>query len=79
MPDYKPDNKPDYLRVIDEIQSRIDSGRYRPGERLPTIRQLAEEYGVTVGTMRHALDLLKDRGKLVGRQGVRVFVAGEAN
>lgn len=71
--------QPEYLRVIDQITERIASGAYVAGQALPPIRELADEYGTSVGTMRRATDLLKDRGVLEGRQGVRLYVAARPN
>ncbi len=65
----------DYLRVLDDIVARIRSGEYPPGHRLQSARELAEQYRVSVGTVRKAIDLLKDRGVLEGHQGKGVFVA----
>ncbi|MGW8703569.1 winged helix-turn-helix domain-containing protein, partial [Streptomyces eurythermus] len=44
--------------VADTLRTRIDSGVLRPGERLPTQAELAEEFGVERGTVREALRIL---------------------
>lgn len=70
----------DYERVIEDIRARIASGDLIPKVALPTAQQLAESYtehwgrSVSVGTVRRAIDLLKDRGELEGQQGRGVFV-----
>ncbi|WP_338897486.1 GntR family transcriptional regulator [Streptomyces sp. TG1A-60] len=46
------------------LRDRIHSGDLRPGERLPTQAELAEEFGVERGTVRQALRALQDDGLL---------------
>lgn len=42
-------------RVVHTIKQRIESGQYKPGDKLPTYRQLAAEFGVHVTTVRNAM------------------------
>jgi GntR family transcriptional regulator len=51
-----------YRQVADHIAARIDAGELRPGARLPGERALAEEYGVALGTVRRAVEELRERG-----------------
>jgi len=53
-----------YMQLADHIAARIDRGELRPAARLPGERDLAEEYGVALGTARRAVRELRDR-KLV--------------
>jgi DNA-binding transcriptional regulator YhcF (GntR family) len=46
--------------VADVLRSRINSGRLRPGTRMPTQARLADEFGVERGTVRQALRILQD-------------------
>ena len=39
-------NRPIYLQIVDEIKSRIVSGSYEPGEKLPSVRDFAAELSV---------------------------------
>ena len=50
------------VQVADELRAAIGSGRYAPGERLPSHRDLAREYGVALMTMQRALGALADEG-----------------
>ncbi len=70
--------QPEYLRIIDDVNELVESGRWPAGHRVPRPAELAAEYHVSVGTVRRALDLLKDRGVLEGRQGKGVYVAERA-
>ncbi|MEV5817357.1 FadR/GntR family transcriptional regulator [Streptomyces mutabilis] len=48
-----------HREVADELRARIRSGRLRPGQRMPTQAQLADEFGVERGTVRQALRILQ--------------------
>jgi GntR family transcriptional regulator len=66
---------PRYLKIAAELRERIRSGEHKAGARLSTQRQLAREFGVTLMTLRQALELL-ERERLIRRQhGLGTFVA----
>ncbi|MBS1678988.1 MAG: GntR family transcriptional regulator [Actinobacteria bacterium] len=67
-----------YERISDDIRSQIDAGSLLPADRLPAETALAERYGVTRMTVRHALTSLVDGGYLYRRHGVGTFVADPA-
>ena len=50
--------------IADTLRDRIRAGELRPGERLPTQAELADEFGVERGTVRQALRALQDDGLL---------------
>ena len=60
-------NIPIYLQIMEQIQRDIISGRYRPGDKLPSVRELAVEAAVNPNTMQKALSEL-ERGGLVYSQ-----------
>ena len=62
-----------YVQVADNIAVRIEAGEIT--HRLPSERDLAEEYGVAYQTVRHAMKLLRERGLIITRQGRGTFVA----
>lgn len=62
--------QPLYLQVKDILLSRLTSGEWKPGERLPAEPVLAAETGVSVGTLRRAVELLVSDGVLTRREGV---------
>src|SRR5690348_17695488 len=66
---------PHYLRIYRDLRAKIQSGALAPSERLPTQRDLAESYGVTVMTVRQALQLLEQEELVVMRHGLGTFVA----
>lgn len=60
---------PTYLVIADGIRGQIDSRGLAPGDRLPTERELVEEFGVARMTVRHALDVLQMEGLIERRRG----------
>jgi GntR family transcriptional regulator len=62
-----------YVQVANSIAVRIKAGEIT--HRLPSERDLAEEYGVAYQTVRHAMKLLRERGLIITRQGRGTFVA----
>lgn len=67
----------EYERVYAGVAQKITDGLegYHPGDRLPTIVQLAAEYGVAQTTVKTALTLLGRDGWTRGVQGKGTFVA----
>lgn len=53
---------PKYEAVADRVQAMIDNGVYEPGERLPSIRELHHQLGVSMNTVREAYRVLESRG-----------------
>lgn len=69
------DPRPPYVQVADHIRVLIERGELRPGQRIPSGRDLAKRYGVVLVTVQRAVDLLKDEGTLVSHPPRGVFVA----
>lgn len=63
-----------YVRVADEIEQEIRSGRLPAGARLPNERDLGAQYGVAPGTARRAVAELRDRGRVVTLPNKGTFV-----
>lgn len=68
---------PLYRRIYNDLRSRITSGEYTQGDRIPSELELSRSYGVSRITSRQALDLLCAEGLVVRRQGMGSFVAPE--
>jgi GntR family transcriptional regulator len=66
------DPRPSYRQVADDVAARIDSGEIT--HRLPGERALAQEYEVAVQTVRHSMEVLRDEGRIITRQGRGSFV-----
>jgi GntR family transcriptional regulator len=67
---------PLYFQIQQLIRDRILSKEWQEGQPLPNETDLASAYGVSVGTMRKALDLLTQAKVIVRRQGLGTFVNG---
>jgi len=65
---------PAYRRVSDILRKRIASGEYPPGFRLPCERELAEQFGISQITIRHALRILQDHWMVDRRRRVGTTV-----
>ncbi|MFJ2215397.1 GntR family transcriptional regulator [Streptomyces sp. NPDC101062] len=68
------DPRPVYLQVAAALRNGIGSGKYRPGSRLPSGRQLAKEFGIALMTAQSALRVLREEGVVTSHQGRGVFV-----
>ncbi len=66
---------PLYRQASEWILQRLQANEWREGEALPNEFVLADQYQVSQGTMRRALDLLVEEGILFRRQGAGTFVA----
>jgi GntR family transcriptional regulator len=66
---------PKYEQIRKDLAAAIRQGNYRPGEALPSQRDLSASYGVTLMTLRQALSLLSDEGLVVQQPGRGTFVA----
>lgn len=73
--DATPKAQPLYAQVKALLIERLIAGIWRPGELLPSEFQLADEFGVSQGTVRKALDELTADNVVVRRQGRGTFVA----
>ncbi len=65
-----------YMRVADDIAARIASGELKPGARLRAERELAQHYGLSYGTIRRAMEVLRERSLIATIHGRGTFVAG---
>ena len=55
-------SRPIYLQIIERVQMDIITGRYQPGDKLPSVRDLAQEAAVNPNTMQKALSELERSG-----------------
>lgn len=56
-----------YQQIADKISTNIAAGIYLPGKRLPGVRQLSQQFGVSVSTIVQAQQQLEDIGLLTAR------------
>lgn len=68
---------PLYYQIANVMRARIDAHEWGVNDRLPSEAALASSFGVSTATMRQALSMLEDQGRLIRRQGVGTLVAPE--
>ncbi|WP_433732574.1 GntR family transcriptional regulator (plasmid) [Actinoplanes sp. CA-051413] len=68
------DARPLQVRVADDLRMEIETGRYAPGQKLPTLDELAEVNLCSLAVARKAMDLLRQQGLVVTQQGKGTFV-----
>lgn len=64
------------VQVAARITNAIDKGTFHPGDRLPSERELAAKYQVSRDTVREAVALLQEEGRVHVRHGLGTFVSG---
>ncbi len=68
-------NKPSYIQIFESLTEQIENGTYKPGDKLPSERDLSKQLGVSRMTLREALDELDGHGMLDRRQGSGTYIA----
>ncbi len=58
-------DRPVYTQLVERIQMQIVSGHYSPGEKLPSVRELATVAAVNPNTMQRALSELERTGLVI--------------
>lgn len=66
--------EPLYAQLAALIRTKIDKGEYKPGERIPSELELVQEFNISRGTARKALEVLRDEGKILTLPGRGSFV-----
>ena len=66
---------PLYIRIAEDIKSRIGKGERLPNTRIPTEMELSTRYGVSRITVRKALEILVDEEILVRKQQIGIFIS----
>lgn len=66
---------PLWRAIREDLRRQVAAGLLKPGDKLPSTRELADHYDTSPVTVRRAVDSMIELGELTGRQGVGVFVA----
>ena len=67
-------SRPIYLQIIERVQMDIITGRYQPGDKLPSVRDLAQEAAVNPNTMQKALSELARSGLIYSQRTSGRFI-----
>jgi DNA-binding transcriptional regulator YhcF (GntR family) len=70
--------EPPYQRIAATLRKRITAGGLRPGDRVPSTRQIAQEFGVAIVTATRVLTTLRDEGLVIAKPRVGTVVAEPA-
>jgi GntR family transcriptional regulator len=70
----RPDKQPPSRVIADDLRNKIESGELAPGAKLPSERELAEQYGTARNTAREAVRLLAEAGLVIAEHGRGSFV-----
>ncbi len=66
---------PVYRQIIDQVTGGIAAGRLKPGDQLPTVRQVAVDLAINPNTVGRAYRELEIRGILETQQGTGTFIS----
>jgi GntR family transcriptional regulator len=67
-----------FLQIADSISEKVMEGKYPPGEKIPSVRDLAAEMGVNPNTVMRTYNELQTRGIIDNKRGVGFYVTIEA-
>ena len=67
-------SRPIYLQIIERVQMDIITGRYQPGDKLTSVRDLAQEAAVNPNTMQKALSELERSGLIYSQRTSGRFI-----
>ena len=72
-------DRPIFLQIIEKIQLDIVSGIYQPGDKLPSVRELAQEATVNPNTMQKALSELERTGLVYSQRTSGRFITEDTS
>lgn len=78
MPIRHDDPRPPFQQLADELRTAIATGKLAEGQRLPSTRDLAEQYGIAPMTAQNAIRVLRDEGLVASLVGRGTYVQEDA-
>jgi GntR family transcriptional regulator len=67
-------NVPPYVQLVEQVRQALLNGTLRPGDRLPTVKDVVSSLAINPNTVLKAYRDLEREGLVEGRQGVGTFV-----
>jgi GntR family transcriptional regulator len=68
---------PIYIQIVEQIKDRLASGLLKPGDQLPTVRQMATDLRINFNTVARAYRLLDEAGMISTQHGRGTYFLGE--
>jgi len=72
-------NRPIYIQLLEDFKLKISSGEWKSGEKMDTVRNLAESYAVNPNTVQRALQELEREGLAKSNRTSGRFVTDDLN
>lgn len=69
------EDQPLYQKIAESVRQEIMAGSYKPGDRLPSVRQMTTTWGCTPGTVQRAYAVLAEQGLVTSRPGQGTHVS----
>ena len=66
--------EPIYMQIVDQLERRIAVGELKPGDQLPTVREMADELDINFNTVARAYRMLDEAGAISTQQGRGTYV-----
>jgi len=66
--------QPIYLQIVEQIRQKVVKGELKPGDQLPTVRQLATDLRVNFNTVARAYRLLDEAGLISTQHGRGTYI-----
>ncbi|EOH99294.1 hypothetical protein UAW_00444 [Enterococcus haemoperoxidus ATCC BAA-382] len=72
-------NRPIYKQIIEQVEHLIASNQWQPNEKVPSVRQMAEDLEVNPTTIQRAYSLLEQEKILISQRGIGKFVTNKTD
>ncbi|MFT3788230.1 MAG: GntR family transcriptional regulator [Tepidisphaeraceae bacterium] len=72
------DFRPRYQQLVDQVVHMIETGTLRPGDKVPSVRKLRAQSGMSLSTVLHAYQILEHRGLIEARPQSGYYVRSDA-
>jgi len=69
---------PVYVQLVEQVLTHLSAGNLKPGDQLPTVRQMASELRVNFNTIARAYRMLDDAGLISTQQGRGTYIVEPA-
>lgn len=73
------DSKPKYQVVVDWVKQQIDTGKLKPGKKIPSENTLTDQFGLSRQTIRHAISVLEKEEIVYSLRGSGTYVKEQAS